>query len=185
VKNSFFTTGQVAKIFKVSRRAIGKWVDSGRLRGYRVPGSRHRRIPREYLAEFLIENGMDSKGLEKPDKVLIVTQNRVLIENLKKQTADQQLFRLEIASGSFDAGLKAEPLKPACIVVDFSIGASEALGICQAVRRNSRLSRAIIIVLLPDDGSSFNTDCPSINKTLKKPLDLALLLERLCTLTTS
>jgi len=34
-----FTTGQVAKICKVAPRTVSKWFDSGRLKGYRIPGS--------------------------------------------------------------------------------------------------------------------------------------------------
>ena len=37
-----FTTGQVAKICKVAPRTVSKWFDSGRLRGYRIPGSQDR-----------------------------------------------------------------------------------------------------------------------------------------------
>ena len=48
-----FTTGQVAKICKVAPRTVSKWFDSGRLRGYRIPGSQDRRIPREHLLRFL------------------------------------------------------------------------------------------------------------------------------------
>ena len=33
-----FTTGQVAKICKVAPRTVSKWFDSGRLKGYRIPG---------------------------------------------------------------------------------------------------------------------------------------------------
>ena len=50
-----FTTGQVAKICKVAPRTVSKWFDSGRLRGYRIPGSQDRRIPREHLLRFLKE----------------------------------------------------------------------------------------------------------------------------------
>lgn len=53
-----FTTGEVAKICKVAPRVIAKWFDSGRLKGYRIPGSQDRRIPREYLIKFLNEHGM-------------------------------------------------------------------------------------------------------------------------------
>src|SRR5471030_3337809 len=51
-----FTTGQVAKICKVAPRTVSKWFDSGRLRGYRIPGSQDRRIPREQLIRFLKEH---------------------------------------------------------------------------------------------------------------------------------
>ena len=82
-----FTTGQVAKICKVAPRTVSKWFDSGRLKGYRIPGSQDRRIPREYLIRFLKEHGMPLGDLEDEAmaKVLIVAQDQVLIENLKRE----------------------------------------------------------------------------------------------------
>ena len=53
-----FTTTQVARIANVAPRTVSKWVDSGRLKGYRIPGSQDRRIPEPYLIEFLDVNGM-------------------------------------------------------------------------------------------------------------------------------
>ncbi len=41
-----FTTGEAAEICKVSQQTIIRCFDSGRLTGFRVPGSRFRRIPR-------------------------------------------------------------------------------------------------------------------------------------------
>ena len=55
-----YTTGQVAKICKVSPATVSKWFDSGCLKGFRVPGSRDRRIPREHLIAFMKEYGMSS-----------------------------------------------------------------------------------------------------------------------------
>lgn len=55
---TIFTVGEVARICKVAPRTVNKWFDSGRLRGYRIPGSQDRRIPREHLIRFLKEHGM-------------------------------------------------------------------------------------------------------------------------------
>jgi len=44
-----FTTGEAAKICKVSQQTIIRCFDNGQLKGFRVPGSRFRRIPREAL----------------------------------------------------------------------------------------------------------------------------------------
>ena len=38
------TTGEVAKICNVAPRTVSKWFDSGQLQGYRIPGSKDRRI---------------------------------------------------------------------------------------------------------------------------------------------
>ncbi|MCH7596957.1 MAG: helix-turn-helix domain-containing protein, partial [Planctomycetes bacterium] len=44
-----FTTGEVATVCKVSQQTVIRCFDSGRLKGFRVPGSRFRRIPRHAL----------------------------------------------------------------------------------------------------------------------------------------
>ena len=58
MKKKVFTTGQVSKIANVAPRTVSKWFDSGKLKGYRIPGSQDRRIPRANLIEFLDEHGM-------------------------------------------------------------------------------------------------------------------------------
>jgi excisionase family DNA binding protein len=84
-----FTTGQVAKICKVAPRTVSKWFDSGRLKGYRIPGSQDRRIPREYLIKFLKEHGMPLGDLEDEAmaKVLLVGQDQVYRLKVFIQTA--------------------------------------------------------------------------------------------------
>lgn len=52
-----FTAGQVAEVCKVASRTVTKWFDSGRLKGFKLPGG-DRRIPREELISFLKEHGM-------------------------------------------------------------------------------------------------------------------------------
>ncbi len=179
-----FTTGQVAKICKVAPRTVSKWFDSGRLKGYRIPGSQDRRIPREYLIRFLKEHGMPLGDLEDEAmaKVLLVGQDQVLIENLKQKLPIDRSFKVAVAASGFEAGIQAESFHPDCIIVDFSIGRIEALQICQNLRRNPEYTDTILIALLPDDGSSTSFDRSSINETFKKPFDAALLAERIRTL---
>ncbi|MDD5026590.1 MAG: helix-turn-helix domain-containing protein [Candidatus Peribacteraceae bacterium] len=101
-----FTTGQIAKICKVAPRTVSKWFDSGRLKGYRIPGSQDRRIPREYLIKFLKEHGMPLGDLEDEAmaKVLIVAQDQVMIENLRRELPLERSFKVAVATNDFDAG---------------------------------------------------------------------------------
>lgn len=178
-----FTTGQVAKLCKVGRTTVAKWFDTGRLRGYRVPGSQDRRIPREYLIRFLKENGAFPEALreledETTAKVLLVAQDQVMVEQIRRELTSDRSFRVAVASSGFDAGIQAESFCPDCIVVDFSIGRTEALQICQNLRRNSEFTNVILVALVPDDGS-LAFDRSHINETFKKPFDASLLAERL------
>ena len=87
----------------------------------------------------------------------------------------ERSFKVAVAASGFDAGIQAESFHPDCIIVDFSIGRTEALQICQNLRRNAEFADVILIALLPDDGSSTSFDRSSINETFKKPFDAALL----------
>lgn len=59
-----FSTGQAAKLCRVSQQTIIRCVDNGTLNAFRVPGSRFRRIPRESLWRFMIENSIPLDLLE-------------------------------------------------------------------------------------------------------------------------
>lgn len=50
-----YSTGQVAKLLGVARSTVTEWFDSGKLRGYRLPGPghRYRRIPHVHLVTFM------------------------------------------------------------------------------------------------------------------------------------
>lgn len=51
-----FTSGHLAKMFQVAPRTISKWIDDGIIEGYRIPGSKDRRVTREKVLSFLKRN---------------------------------------------------------------------------------------------------------------------------------
>jgi excisionase family DNA binding protein len=53
-----YTTGEAARLLCVAPRTVCKWFDSGRLKGFRVPGSQDRCIPREQLVRFITDHGL-------------------------------------------------------------------------------------------------------------------------------
>ncbi len=78
---SVYTTGEAAEICKVSQQTIIRCFDSGRLKGFRVPGSRFRRIPREALLQFMKDNGIPPDALESgKTKILVVDDDPEIVE---------------------------------------------------------------------------------------------------------
>lgn len=179
-----FTTGQVAKKCKVGRGMVVQWFDSGRLRGYRVPGSKNRRIPREYLIRFLKEHGMPLGDLEDEAmaRVLIVSQDVAMTDALRQELPFERSFRVSVVADAFSAGIEVEILRPDCVIVDFAIGKTEALMICQNLRRNPAFSDVIVVALIPACENRARIDLSSVNESFKKPFDLGLFAERLKTL---
>src|SRR5262249_17789389 len=104
-----FTTGQVAKICKVAPRTGSKWFDSGGLKGYRIPGSQDRRMPREQLIRFLKEHGMPLGELEEEEwhKVLLIGTEKLFNDRIKELLPEDDDFKFELANSGFEAGIAA------------------------------------------------------------------------------
>jgi excisionase family DNA binding protein len=180
-----FTTGQVAKICHVAPRTVSKWFDTGKLRGYRIPGSQDRRIPREQLIRFMKENHIPLGSLEEEcwHKVLIVGAEPLFIERLKELLPEDDDYKYEIAHSGFEAGTKASSFHPDSIIIDHAMGRSEALAISQTLRRNEAYKDTLIIALASEDEPNpENLTDYGYSEAFKKPFDVALLAERVRTL---
>jgi len=180
-----FTTGQVAKICKVAPRTVSKWFDSGRLKGYRIPGSQDRRIPREHLIRFLKEHGMPLGELEEEGwhKILIIGAEKAFIDRVKELLPENDDYKYELAASGFEAGIQAESFHPDTIIVDLAMGRSEGLQIAQNLRRNPAYAETLIIALALEDEASPETLVNyGFNEIFKKPFDVALLSQRINTL---
>ena len=103
------TTGEVAKICNVAPRTVSKWFDSGSLHGYRIPGSKDRRIPLNQLIRFMKHHGMPLNGLMTGcTRILIVDDEHDIVEVLEKILEDEAKYEVEVARGGFAAGVTAE-----------------------------------------------------------------------------
>jgi two-component system response regulator RpaA len=180
-----FTTGQVAKICKVAPRTVSKWFDSGRLRGYRIPGSQDRRIPREQLIRFLKEHGMPLGELEEEEwhKILVIGAENLFIDRLKELLPEDDDYKYEIANSGFEAGIQAESFHPDTIIIDLALGRSESIQITQNLRRNPAYEATMIVGLASEDEAAPEKLTEyGFSEIFKKPFDIALLGERIRTL---
>jgi len=179
-KKDVYTTGQVAKICKVAPRTVSKWFDSGRLRGYRIPGSQDRRIPRDQLIRFLKEHHMPLGDLEEEDwhKVLIIGAERLFLDRIKELLPEDEDYKFEVANSGFEAGIQAESFHPDTMIIDLAMGRSEALLIAQNLRRNPAYEATAILGMAGEDEPEPESLKPyGFSEIFKKPFDVALLAE--------
>ncbi len=116
---TIFTTGQVAKICKCASKTVSNWFDSGRLRGYRIPGSQDRRVPRENLIRFLKENGMPLGELEGDQSVhiLCVTDNDAKLRGI----FSAEHFEVSFFRETFELGIRVGAFvgnPRVCVIMD-------------------------------------------------------------------
>jgi excisionase family DNA binding protein len=138
---SVMTTGQVADYCGVASRTVSKWFDSGRLKGYRIPGSQDRRIPVKSLFKFLSDHNMpigdDLRNLVNPKKV-VVTYGLPESVMPPAQTPTLDIVRVE---SIWDLGLRvASPLSAGVVVIGCSVPKSEVQMLLARVRGHNWLS---------------------------------------------
>lgn len=148
------TTGQVARICKVAPRTVSKWFDRGQLQGYKIPGSRDRRIPVRQLISFMKSHGMPIDELDTgPELTLIVAA--------AGSRGDLMLAALDghadvtRAHSLFEAGCMIERSRPQTIVIDLADFGSQLITCIDAIKANSNNAR---IVTVGDNGTPTPTD---------------------------
>lgn len=168
-----YTTGQIAKICSVAARTVTKWFDSGRLKGYRIPGSQDRRIPADMLIEFLRTHQIPiPPDLARGDKVLVLavgmicspTSNPYIHEQMGKD------IDLHIVGTLFEAGTTFFQDKPNVVIIDFSMGRSEAIVLAKQIHKEGR--RFGIIGLVNEDESDMRglETSPWFDEILQSPV---------------
>jgi excisionase family DNA binding protein len=144
-RKAVYTTGEVARICHVAPRTVSKWVDSGQLRGYRIPGSRDRRIPAEHLLAFLRAHGIPTDAMDAgPCRILVMDPGATL--EVVEALGDSDRCEVRTAGNLFEAGLLAQQFRPHVIVLDVGDG-TDAASICRNVKENAALSSARLVAV--------------------------------------
>ena len=147
-KKQVFTTGEAAEICKVSQQTIIRCFDNGRLHGFRVPGSRFRRIPRGELLRFMKANDIPIDGLESTRKrVLVVDDDEQILDLFLDVFGRDDRFEVKTAKTGYDAGLLTEKFKPHLILLDYMLPDINGNLVCERVRANAELADTRIVVV--------------------------------------
>jgi excisionase family DNA binding protein len=180
-----FTTGEAAKICKVSQQTIIRCFDSGQLKGFRVPGSRFRRIPRNELFSFMKDNGIPTDALESGKrKILIVDDDEELVELISDVFDRDGRFEIRTANNGFDAGMLVKDYHPDLIVLDVMLPDINGKEVCQRVRGDSAMDdvRIICISGMVEDEKVKDLMAAGANDFMRKPFEIDVLVERVCQL---
>jgi excisionase family DNA binding protein len=180
-----FTTGEAAKICKVSQQTIIRCFDNGQLKGFRVPGSRFRRIPREALYRFMKDNGIPTDALESGKrKVLLVDDDNELVELMTKVLEEDGRFEVRVASNGFDAGMMVKEYRPDLIVLDVMLPDINGKEVCHRVRADNTLEdvRILCISGMVEEDKIQELKLSGADDFLHKPFDIEELIDRMCSL---
>jgi excisionase family DNA binding protein len=171
-----FTTGEAADVCKVSQQTIIRCFDSGRLEGFRVPGSRFRRIPRQSLVKFMRENKIPLDAIESGKRKILIVDDDVEIVELMVDVLDRDgRFEVKTASSGYEAGLVTEKFRPELILLDYMLPDVNGNIVCQTIKRNPEFENIKIIIV---SGVVKQDEIAQLLKSgaedfIRKPFDIA------------
>lgn len=176
-----YTTGEAAEVCKVSQQTIIRCFDAGRLHGFRVPGSRFRRIPREELIRFMKTNEIPTDGFTTgKKKILVVDDDPAIVELFTDVLGKDRRLEVRSAATGYDAGIVSSTFKPDLMILDFMLPDVNGNVVCATVRENDQLKDMKIIIVsgVVNQSQIDALLAAGADEFVKKPFDLEKLLER-------
>ncbi len=169
------TTGEVARICNVAPRTVSKWFDSGQLKGYRIPGSKDRRIPINALIAFMKSHGIPLDGLMSGrPRILVVDQEREVGEVVTKLLTEHANYEVRYAANGFQAGLECERFRPNAVLLDLHLDNGNSRDLCDVIRSQDDLQMTKIIGMSGKltDGQAHQLRANGFDGFLKKPFNI-------------
>jgi excisionase family DNA binding protein len=143
-----YTTGEAADICSLSQQTIIRCFDSGRLRGFRIPGSKFRKIPRDNLLKFMKENSIPMQSLQTGRKrLLIVDDDAEIVELMTDVLGRDGRFEIKTASTGYDAGIMTQKFNPDLILLDYMLPDVNGNIVCKTIKENPEFSNTRIIII--------------------------------------
>ena len=148
LEKDVLTTGEVAKICNVAARTVSKWFDAGQIEGYRIPGSKDRRIPVDSLVKFMEDHGIPFDGLMSGNtRVLVVDNDSEVLNALERVFTDQTEYVIQISNNPFTAGIACERFRPHVMLFDCAVCANDYSIFTNDLKNNTELQAMKIIAM--------------------------------------
>ena len=155
-QKSVLTTGEIARICSVAPRTVSKWFDTGQLRGYRIPGSRDRRVPIEQLIRFMRAHNIPLNGLEEGvTRVLIAASDAELARALAEALSADATYEIRTATNILESALLTAWFRPRFLFIDVEMPGFAAADLFRAIREHAEMSVRHVVAI---NGSGRETE---------------------------
>jgi len=141
--------------------------------GYRIPGSRDRRIPRNQMVAFMRAHGLPMEGFD-----LGICRVLAVDPDLPAEVAEafdaSDRYELRTAANEFEAGVVAQQFRPHVIVLHVAPGDDQAATTCRNIKATAALESAKVIATIQGSSELTRTSLVSqgFDEVLQKPYSL-------------
>ena len=177
-----YTTGEVAKICNLSQQTIIRCFDAGRVEGFRIPGSKFRRIPHESLIKFMQSNDIPIDALQSgKKKILIVDDDAEIIEMMVDVLVRDGRFDVKSAASGYEGGIMTEQFRPDLIILDYMLPDVNGNIVCRTIKRNPDFAEIKIIIVsgVVNEEEIEDLKQAGAEEFIKKPFNIAQLIDKI------
>lgn len=181
-QKAVYTTGEAAEICNLSQQTVIRCFDSGQLQGFRVPGSKFRRIPHEALVRFMKEHHIPLEGFDNgKTRVLVVDDDPEIVELFTDALKTDGRFEVTTAKTGYDAGVLTQQFRPHIVILDYMLPDINGNVVCKTIRENPQLSHIKILLI---SGVVNPADVDRLMQAgaddfIKKPFNIEKVVERI------
>lgn len=180
-RRAVYTTGQVAALCRVTKRTVIKWIESGRLPGFRLPGSTHRRVAAAALAAFLKAHRLPVADAIRR-RILVVDDDPDFVELLVDALSDR--YDVQAARSALDGAARLPVFGPDLVLLDVRLPDVSGLEVCRHFQpwKRSHEGRIVLMSAYGRELDPGEVRRSGADGFLAKPVRLADLRKRIETL---
>ena len=133
-----YSTTDIALMIDVTPQTVSRWIDSGKLKGHRIPDSLTRRVVHGDLMDFLAANKIP---YSRSDVLLVDSPDNVVSTVL----SDELCCQVETASNEFEAGIKMAEHNPRVVIINS--------GVCPGLIKKVLARKSAKVIAVDDEMS--------------------------------
>ncbi|MBU2977276.1 response regulator [Alteromonas sp. C1M14] len=168
------TSGEIATYCDVNLRTVIRWLESGKLKGFKLPGRGNNRVLVDDFIAFLEQHGMPipPQLQHEANPCILIVDDELPVAKSIQRIARRAGYETLIATGGFQAGIMLSQHNPRVITLDLSMPGMDGYSVIQFTREQAKYLGVKIIVISALDNCSLERALEvGADAVLQKPFD--------------
>ena len=146
MSKDIFSTTEVARICRVSRMTVNRWLKEDDLKGYKSTPKSNWKVTKKDLIKFMQSNNIPLDLLKTGEvKILIVDDEIDITSFISNVLEKERNLEIDVANSGFKAGVKLAEFKPDLVILDIVLCDMDGREFFEHIKENSELNETKVI----------------------------------------
>jgi excisionase family DNA binding protein len=178
------TPGEIAQYCDVHQRTVSRWIASGQLKGFKLPGRGNYRVVLEDFICFLQQQKIPVPQALTSTTTVLVVDDEVAYRRAILRVLQSGGFNVMMAADGFQAGALLLQHKPAVMTLDLQMPGLDGFEVLKFIRQHPEINQIKILVISGLGQTELDKAIAAgADAILSKPFDNAQLLDVIARLT--